>query len=176
MTEVCWAEIDGELVRLERFVPPPVRRRRTRASGSLFFAPSAGLWMGDIDSRRVTSKRFCDMLRKFSALEKPEGFAAACLKATPEHSRYNRYDRLLVARELGTHTRAEWRALQKKQDHRCHYCGARSLLGLVKDHRTPVSRGGSDAIDNIVASCPPCNWRKGNKTYIEFVRYMRLVP
>src|SRR6478752_676430 len=42
----------------------------------------------------------------------------------------------------------------------CQYCGARS--NLTVDHVVPRSKGGVSTWDNIVASCAPCNRRKGD--------------
>jgi len=42
----------------------------------------------------------------------------------------------------------------------CQYCGSRS--NLTVDHVVPRSKGGASTWENIVASCAPCNRRKGN--------------
>jgi len=39
---------------------------------------------------------------------------------------------------------------------------------LHADHRTPLARGGSNAIDNILPACAPCNLRKSRMTEPEF--------
>lgn len=45
--------------------------------------------------------------------------------------------------------------------YRCAYCG-QSDVPLEKDHRIPVSKGGSDDPSNLVPACKPCNVRKFN--------------
>ena len=45
--------------------------------------------------------------------------------------------------------------------HSCRYCGQ---AAHEVDHVLPVSRGGSDAIDNLVAACMRCNRAKGKRT------------
>jgi 5-methylcytosine-specific restriction endonuclease McrA len=45
----------------------------------------------------------------------------------------------------------------------CQYCG-HEATGLTVDHVIPRSRGGESVWENIVASCAPCNRRKGNRT------------
>jgi 5-methylcytosine-specific restriction endonuclease McrA len=52
------------------------------------------------------------------------------------------------------------RAVFARDDWTCQYCGARS--NLTVDHVVPRSKGGTSTWENIVASCAPCNRRKGN--------------
>lgn len=68
---------------------------------------------------------------------------------------------------------------------RCYYCGIELLLvknkpfnpqRLVVEHKTPVSRGGTNANDNLVAACARCNARKHKKTESEFFEYLRKNP
>jgi 5-methylcytosine-specific restriction endonuclease McrA len=52
------------------------------------------------------------------------------------------------------------RAVFARDDWTCQYCGARTTLTV--DHVIPRSKGGTSTWDNIVASCAPCNRRKGD--------------
>jgi 5-methylcytosine-specific restriction endonuclease McrA len=52
------------------------------------------------------------------------------------------------------------RAVFARDGWTCQYCGSRSQLTV--DHVVPRSRGGASTWDNIVASCAPCNRRKGD--------------
>jgi 5-methylcytosine-specific restriction endonuclease McrA len=52
------------------------------------------------------------------------------------------------------------RAVFARDDWTCQYCGSRTQLTV--DHVVPRSKGGASTWDNIVASCAPCNRRKGN--------------
>lgn len=46
----------------------------------------------------------------------------------------------------------------------CYYCGVTVAKDrLQMDHIVPRSRGGTNAIDNLVLSCPSCNKVKDNK-------------
>jgi 5-methylcytosine-specific restriction endonuclease McrA len=45
----------------------------------------------------------------------------------------------------------------------CQYCGHQAH-GLTVDHVIPRSRGGESVWENIVASCAPCNRKKGSRT------------
>jgi 5-methylcytosine-specific restriction endonuclease McrA len=37
------------------------------------------------------------------------------------------------------------------------------------DHRIPLSRGGDNTLENLVACCKDCNQRKDNMTDVEFL-------
>lgn len=52
------------------------------------------------------------------------------------------------------------------RDHyRCQYCGKRgTAFDLTLDHILPRSRGGRTIAENLVAACPTCNGRKGDRT------------
>lgn len=65
-------------------------------------------------------------------------------------------------RGLSAHyTQAEWRALCAKYDHRCLCCGRQEPeILLTPDHVRPLSRGGSNSIDNLQPLCLDCNLRK----------------
>src|ERR671925_187586 len=52
------------------------------------------------------------------------------------------------------------RAVFARDGWTCQYCGSRS--NLTVDHVIPRSKGGGSSWDNIVASCAPCNRRKGD--------------
>ncbi|MBN1312312.1 MAG: HNH endonuclease [Anaerolineae bacterium] len=58
---------------------------------------------------------------------------------------------------------AEWQWLLEKYDYRCAYCG-QQREGLTPDHVVPLSRGGDNALSNIVPACGPCNLSKGART------------
>ena len=66
----------------------------------------------------------------------------------------------------GNFTSAEWRALVERYEGKCAYRG--EVRPLEADHRTPLSRGGSNSIGNILPACGPCNREKGQLTEDEF--------
>jgi 5-methylcytosine-specific restriction endonuclease McrA len=53
------------------------------------------------------------------------------------------------------------RAVFARDGWECQYCGARTSLTV--DHVIPRSKGGGSDWENIVASCAPCNRRKGDR-------------
>ena len=54
------------------------------------------------------------------------------------------------------------KAVLARDSYTCQYCG-REASGLTVDHVIPRSRGGQSVWENIVASCAPCNRKKGNR-------------
>ena len=73
------------------------------------------------------------------------------------------------AREVaagGRFTANEWLDLVARYSGRCAYCEANGPL--QPDHRIALARGGTNAIDNILPSCPPCNRRKHTSSEREF--------
>jgi 5-methylcytosine-specific restriction endonuclease McrA len=53
------------------------------------------------------------------------------------------------------------RAVFARDGWTCQYCGSRS--NLTVDHVIPRCKGGTSSWENIVASCAPCNRRKGDR-------------
>lgn len=72
----------------------------------------------------------------------------------------------------GSHTPAEWRARLAEFAGLCRYCGAPAT---TRDHVIPISRGGTDNIDNIAPACQPCNSSKGTKMLGEWVARLDIV-
>ena len=66
------------------------------------------------------------------------------------------------------------RAVFARDGWACQYCGSRS--NLTVDHVIPRSKGGSSSWDNIVASCGPCNRRKGDQLLEQLDMELRQLP
>lgn len=76
----------------------------------------------------------------------------------------------------GIHRRRITRkAVLARDEWRCQYCGS-ERAGLTVDHVIPRSRGGKSVWENIVASCAPCNRRKGNRLPREIAMHPRTNP
>ncbi len=54
------------------------------------------------------------------------------------------------------------------QNGRCWWCGKPTADKYHVDHRIALARGGSNASNNIVISCPSCNLKKKDKSPWEF--------
>lgn len=68
----------------------------------------------------------------------------------------------------GSFTKEQIEALYEEQDELCAYCDVPLNGNYHIDHVQPLSRGGSNFIENIVISCPTCNLSKGSKTLEEW--------
>jgi 5-methylcytosine-specific restriction endonuclease McrA len=67
------------------------------------------------------------------------------------------------------------KAVLARDAYTCQYCG-RQASGLTVDHVIPRSRGGDSVWENIVASCAPCNRKKGNRLPREVSMHPRSHP
>lgn len=60
----------------------------------------------------------------------------------------------------------------RRADYRCWYCGTDSnvsgRMSYEIDHVQPVSKGGTNDPDNLVASCRSCNGEKADMTLKEY--------
>ncbi len=68
-------------------------------------------------------------------------------------------------------------ALFKRDGRLCLYCGRRFMdRDLSRDHVTPLSRGGEDIWNNVVAACKRCNNHKAGRSPEEAGLELLAVP
>src|SRR5260370_34294169 len=88
-----------------------------------------------------------------------------------ERERYRKHhlarivsQRNIQARRAGAKgqiTPEQWRRLVRRHRFLCFYCGAKLVpANRTLDHKLPLSRGGTNTIDNLGPACRPCNQRK----------------
>lgn len=73
-----------------------------------------------------------------------------------------------IASNGGFHSNGEWENVKAQYNWTCPGCKKKEPeIKLTKDHIIPLSKGGSDNIENIQPLCQPCNSRKNT----QIVRY-----
>lgn len=75
--------------------------------------------------------------------------------------------RSLIIGAQGDHDATDIARQFSSQDGLCFYC-ATPLVRFDLDHKTPLSRGGTNSPENLVCACRWCNRSKGAKTAEEF--------
>lgn len=61
----------------------------------------------------------------------------------------------------GSHSLDEWMMLKSKHDWKCVHCGvSEPTIKLTRDHIIPISKEGTDDIENIQPLCKSCNSKK----------------
>ena len=71
-------------------------------------------------------------------------------------------------------THAQWLEIQSAQNHRCAYCGRMARGHLTQDHITPLSKGGSHTLSNVIGACQSCNSAKGARAPLSPVQPLLL--
>lgn len=96
-------------------------------------------------------------------------------------STYNRKRRNLLYNTTGSHTEKEWQSKKMKYNNCCAYCGINEDIlknkyndkkwhKLTRDHIIPISKDGTDYINNIVPSCITCNSIKNNNIDVKLIK------
>lgn len=84
------------------------------------------------------------------------------------HLWHNRQRRVKRLGNGGFHTLGEWETLKAQYNWTCPACNnSEPQIKLTVDHIIPLSRGGSDNIENIQPLCRTCNFKK----HTNIVRY-----
>lgn len=73
-----------------------------------------------------------------------------------------------------TKRRITRRSILARDNWICQYCGSDDRLTI--DHVIPRSKGGEHVWENVVASCSPCNHRKGDALLRDVGMKLRRVP
>lgn len=94
--------------------------------------------------------------------ERHRANASAWAQANPERAALASRLKKQRRRGAGTLTAADWQAVLDLYGAACLACGSDAPPTI--DHVVPISRGGTNTVDNVQPLCGPCNFRKGTKT------------
>lgn len=108
------------------------------------------------DSRkRLNVRSYC----KACAAELAAERRSANLEKSQEQKRMAQRKRRAIKQGCDEHfTARQWDALKKKYGGKCLRCGSKK--DIQPDHVIPLSKGGSDGIENIQPLCGKCNREK----------------
>ena len=122
----------------ERTETKEKRRKQLAAKRETINAQQRARWAADPERHRAYSKKYH--------------------QAHPEQSRKHVQARLArLAGAEGSWTVEEWKALCEKYGNKCLRCNKPEV---TVDHVVPLSRGGSNSIDNLQPLCGSCNSSK----------------
>lgn len=95
--------------------------------------------------------------------EKVKRISKLWAEANPERRSQHRSNRRArLAQAEGAFTAEEFKSVCEQYENKCLCCG--EAKKLTPDHVIPLSKGGSNWINNIQPLCLPCNLKKGTKT------------
>ncbi len=70
----------------------------------------------------------------------------------------------------------EKRKIYERQNGLCAYCGrSRNIKYMTVDHIIPLSKGGTDDLDNLQCTCKACNRLKDDMLPSEFTAFVRCI-
>lgn len=86
-----------------------------------------------------------------------------------EKANYKHRRRCRIREQESKATPSQIRAAKVKARGICHYCRGK-FKALTQDHITPIAKGGTHTLDNIVFACHACNSEKRDLTPEEYGR------
>ncbi len=138
---------------LERYHADPERKERIKQARR---EREQKRWRTDLTYRTRKNRQKAESIER--RMDDPEFVAKR--RAWLHNNAHRRRARQLGAQ--GSFTREEWQQLREQYNNRCARCGSQDRLAA--DHIVPLSRGGSNSIENIQPLCKSCNSQKHVKT------------
>jgi 5-methylcytosine-specific restriction endonuclease McrA len=151
------------------------RQRRVRWTGSIFCRKD-GRWCAELTYPTMRGEKRKRRTLYARTREDAERKLNEFLEAEGADFERSREEMVFEARQLARHAPADWVALLESSRGVCFYCRAHvGIDALEQDHMVPVSRGGSDSIENLAPACPACNMSKHDMTAVEYIAFAALV-
>ena len=125
-----------------------------------------------LKTRKQISSSYTEERRKKMSLErkgeKGSNWKGGITKLKKEANIYNNVRRARKLGNGGSHTYGEWETLKIQYNFICPACKRQEpQIKLTVDHIIPISKGGSDNIENIQPLCKKCN----NHKYTKEIKY-----
>jgi 5-methylcytosine-specific restriction endonuclease McrA len=117
-------------------------------------------WRAENPERRAENRRQEYERNRERAIEETRQW---CQEHTEQAKANKRRHRARKRDAAGQHTAADIQVIYASQRGLCWWCSCELKDNYHVDHRVPLARGGSDAPENLVLTCPHCNISKGSK-------------
>lgn len=153
------------------------RERNARPERSAYCRAKAKTWYAENKARCAELARIYYEVRKDEIKAYVKSWQRANSSKVRAYSRKSNLKRRAL--KLSAHepwTQADWQWTLDQFGGLCAYCRLRP--GTTIDHVVPLSRGGADAIWNLLPACITCNCSKGPRTLSEWTDrpYLRPKP
>lgn len=113
-------------------------------------------------------QRFSKRCRKCNVLSRT-GVKSPFYKGGYELKLKHNRERAFKIKIIGAHTEEQWNELKLRYNFMYLCCKqSEPMIQLSRDHILPISKGGTDVINNIQPLCRSCNSRKYN-AFINFI-------
>ena len=148
--QATYRKLHGDALRLRRRKVWPIQRERYKTKRKAW----------EIKNK----EHLRDYYRQWYVVHKEQLYlyVAAWRKANPEKAKAYAVRSEHRRRDAKGHcgpSYDQWLAIKAAYAYRCVYCG-RYMKRLTQDHVIPLSKGGTNTIENIVPACKSCNCRK----------------
>jgi len=120
--------------------------------------------IGLISKGRKHTEEWKKMMSKRMSGKKSPRYKHGLSKTREYNSIYQKRHRARKKNADGSHTLGEWENLKSQYNWTCPCCEiSEPKIQLTEDHIIPLSKGGSDNIENIQPLCRGCNSKKNTK-------------